>query len=76
MFGFSVLGAILAIASQLDDSPARTGAAIASAIAMAVATFLTARLGNAMHVAGWVRARAAAEALKRSIQVCRRSRAV
>jgi hypothetical protein len=66
VFGLSVVGAILAtVASQLDGGPARSWTAIVGAVALAVATFLTARLGHAAHVTGWVRARAAAEALKR-----------
>jgi hypothetical protein len=66
VFGLSVVGAILAtVASQLDGGPARSWTAIGGAVALAVATFLTARLGHAAHVTGWVRARAAAEALKR-----------
>lgn len=66
VFCLSVLGALLAtIASQLSGSPVRSPIAIASAIALAVATFLTARLVSAAQVSGWVRARAAAEALKR-----------
>jgi hypothetical protein len=66
VFGLSVLGAVLAtIASQLPGGQARSWTAIASAIALALTTFLTSRLGSATHVSGWVRARAAAEALKR-----------
>jgi hypothetical protein len=66
VFGLSVLGAILAtIASQLPGGAARSWVAIASAIVLAIATFFTARLNSATQVSGWVRARAAAEALKR-----------
>jgi SMODS and SLOG-associating 2TM effector domain 1/Protein of unknown function (DUF4231) len=66
IFTLSVLGAVLAtVASQLPDSAARRWVAIASAIVLGVATFLTARLAAAAQVGGWVRARAAAEALKR-----------
>lgn len=66
VFALSVLGAVLAtVASQLPDGAARRWVAIASAIVLGVATFLTARLAAAAQVGGWVRARAAAEALKR-----------
>src|SRR5262245_18131084 len=66
IFALSVLGAVLAtIASQLPNGGARTAVAIASAIALGVATFLTARFATAAHVGEWVRARAVAEALKR-----------
>jgi hypothetical protein len=68
VFGLSIAGAILAtIASQLAGGGVRTAIAITSAVALAVSTFLTARLANVSHVGGWVRARAAAEALKREV---------
>jgi hypothetical protein len=65
-FTLSVIGAVLAtVASQLPEGDSRRWVAIAGAIVLGVATFLTARLAAAAHVGGWVRARAAAEALKR-----------
>jgi hypothetical protein len=63
-FTLSILGALLAaIASQIQDH--RAEVAIAGAVALAIATFLTARLGGAGSISGWVRARQASEALKR-----------
>jgi hypothetical protein len=63
-FFLSILGALLAaIASQIETH--RAWVAIAGAISLAVATFLTARLGGAARISGWVRARQASEALKR-----------
>jgi hypothetical protein len=69
-FTLSVIGAILAtIASQLpvdvQDDHSRRWVAMAGAIVLGVAAFLTARLTGAMQLSAWVRARAAAEALKR-----------
>jgi hypothetical protein len=64
-FALSILGAALAtLASQSEGGP-RRALAIAGAVALAITAFFTARLGSAQQVSGWVRARAAAEALKR-----------
>jgi hypothetical protein len=76
IFIFSVLGALLAtVASQLGppigEAPGastvdpRTWLAIAGAVSLAAATFFTQRLLSQEHIAGWVRARAISEALKR-----------
>jgi hypothetical protein len=74
VFGFSVLGAILAtVASQMGGAAAgtapatgpRAGIAIAGAISLGFATFFTQRLLGQERVTGWVRARAISEALKR-----------
>ena len=75
VFGFSVLGALLAtLASQLGPpaggtggvaSDPRTWLAILGALSLATATFFTQRLLGQEHVTGWVRARAISEALKR-----------
>ncbi len=75
VFGFSVLGALLAtLASQLGAlaggtggvaSDPRTWLAILGALSLATATFFTQRLLGQEHVTGWVRARAISEALKR-----------
>jgi hypothetical protein len=64
----SVLGALLAaIASQIPvELPThRAWVAIAGAVSLAIATFLTARFGGPTSVSNWARARQAAEALKR-----------
>jgi SMODS and SLOG-associating 2TM effector domain 1/Protein of unknown function (DUF4231) len=64
-FVFSALGALLAaIASQLDDPPRRY-LAVAGAVLLAVVGVVTPRFLGAPHIANWVRARAASEALKR-----------
>jgi SMODS and SLOG-associating 2TM effector domain 1/Protein of unknown function (DUF4231) len=64
-FGFSITGALLAaIASQVDD-PLRGWLAATSAVLFAVVSFVTARRLGADQAMAWVRARAAAEALKR-----------
>ena len=76
VFGFSVMGALLAtLASQMgggkDAAPValvadpRTWLAIFGAACLATATFFTQRLLGQDHVTGWVRARAISEALKR-----------
>lgn len=75
VFIFSVLGALLAtLASQLSPpggatpnvaADPRTWLAIAGALSLATATFFTQRLLGQEHIAGWVRARAISEALKR-----------
>jgi len=63
-FLLSITGALLAaLASQLDGST-RTYVAIAGAVAFAVMSFLTARLLGQDRSLKWLRARAAAEALK------------
>src|SRR5215471_8193005 len=65
-FLLSILGAILAtIASQLDDTPARTWTGMAGAVCLAFVTFLTARFLGGTQISSWIRARAASEALKR-----------
>jgi hypothetical protein len=65
-FLLSIVGAALAtIASQLPEGGGRRTFAAIGTLVLALATFLTARLGAANNVSGWVRARAAAEALKR-----------
>ena len=71
VFILSALGAVFAtVASQLGEGPVRRWIAIASAVVLGVATFLTGRLVTSAHVGGWVRARAAAEALKREAFKC------
>jgi hypothetical protein len=66
-FLLSISGALLAtIASQLDLPRPRLYMAIAGAVVLAVTSFLSARLLSGSHVANWVRARAASEALKRA----------
>ena len=76
IFGFSVLGAILAtLASQMGGhtnalpaapiSEPRTGVAIAGALSLATATFFMQRLLGQQRLATWVRVRAISEALKR-----------
>ena len=75
IFGFSVLGALLAaIASQWTNpagtavsitSDPRTWIALCGALSLAAATFFTQRLLGKEHIAAWVRARAISEALKR-----------
>jgi len=63
---FSSSGALLAaVASQLPEGTARSVVAVAGAAALAVVSFLSARLLNSEHIGRWTRARAAAEALKR-----------
>jgi hypothetical protein len=64
-FGISIAGALLAaIASQVND-PLRQWLAGISAVLFAILSFLTARRLGADRPMAWVRARAAAEALKR-----------
>jgi hypothetical protein len=64
-FAFSILGALFAaIASQLND-PSRRYFAIAGAVLLAVVTFVTPRLLSGPQITNWLRARNAAEALKR-----------
>ena len=66
-FGLSIGGALLAaLASQLPDA-ARANAYVAllGAALLAGATFVSSRLLGAVATQGWVRARAASEALKR-----------
>jgi len=64
-FGFSIAGALLAaIASQVDN-PLRQELAGASAVLFAIVSFVSARRLGADPSMAWVRARAAAEALKR-----------
>jgi hypothetical protein len=64
-FALSIGGALLgAIASQLTGE-ARTHAAIAGAMLFAIIGFLTARSLGSQNATGWLRARAASEALKR-----------
>src|SRR6266498_2964474 len=64
-FAFSILGALLAaIASQLND-PSRMYFAIAGAVLLAVVSFITSRLLSGLQITNWLRARNAAEALKR-----------
>jgi hypothetical protein len=75
VFGFSVLGALLAaIASQWTNPPGaavsgvndpRTWIAIVGALSLATATFFTQRLLGKERVSAWVRARAISEVLKR-----------
>jgi hypothetical protein len=63
-FLLSIAGALLAaLASQFTDST-RTYVAIASAVAFAVMSFLSARLLGQDRSLKWLRARSAAEALK------------
>jgi hypothetical protein len=65
VFGLSTSAALLAaISSQAEQTPRRV-LAIASTICMALVTFLTVRLLDSKHTQGWVRVRAASEALKR-----------
>jgi hypothetical protein len=65
VFALSILAALLAaVASQRAD-PERQYLAVASAMSMGLATFLTGRLLNLQRSQIWVRARAASEALKR-----------
>lgn len=65
VFALSILAALLAaVASQRADAE-RQYLAVASAMSMGLATFLTGRLLNLQRSQIWVRARAASEALKR-----------
>jgi len=65
-FLLSIFGALLAtIASQLDQPQPRLYVAIAGAVVLAIMSFLASRLLSGTQVTNWVRARAAAEALKR-----------
>lgn len=65
-FVLAIGGAVLATAaSQLPDGDGRRWVALAGAVVLGVGAFLTSRLATAMQVGGWVKARAAAEALKR-----------
>jgi hypothetical protein len=64
VFTLSIGAALLAtVSSQLDGRP-RQVLAILSTVCMGIVSLLTARMLNASHSQGWVRARAAAEALK------------
>lgn len=65
VFVLSTLAALLAAVSSQTDGTLRQAFAIASTISMAVVTFLTARLLGSNRSQGWIRARAASEALKR-----------
>jgi len=68
VFSLSILGALFAtIAGQ---GVARTAFAMTGAAILALGTFLTTRLMGDARVAGWVRARAAAEGLKREAYKC------
>jgi SMODS and SLOG-associating 2TM effector domain 1/Protein of unknown function (DUF4231) len=74
VFGFSVLGALLAAIASQWTNPAgtalstwndpRTWIALCGALSLAIATFFTQRLLGKEHVVAWVRARAISEALK------------
>ena len=64
VFTLSTGAALLAaVSSQLDGRP-RQILAILSTVCMGIVSFLTARMLDASHSQSWVRARAAAEALK------------
>ena len=64
VFTLSTGAALLAaLSSQLDGRP-RQVLAILSTVCMGIVAFVTARMLDASHSQGWVRARAAAEALK------------
>jgi hypothetical protein len=75
IFGFSVLGALLAAIASQWTTPAgtiastwrdpRTWIALCGALSLAAATFFTQRLLGKEHVTAWVRSRAISEALKR-----------
>ena len=66
VFGLSIAAALLAsISSQQPEGTARTALATTSAVCLAIVSFVTARLLDTGHATAWVRARAAAEALKR-----------
>ena len=70
VFALSTSAALLAaVSSQIDGTP-RRALAIVSTICMALVTFLTARLLDSKRAQGWVRARAASEALKREAYRC------
>lgn len=74
VFGFSIVGALLAAVASQWGSPAgaeastwsnpRTWIALCGALSLAAATFFTQRLLAKEHITAWVRARAISEALK------------
>lgn len=63
-FLLSIVGALLAALASQNEDGIRTYFAIASAVAFAVMSFLTARLLGQDRSMKWLRARSAAEALK------------
>ncbi len=66
VFVLSTLAALAAaISSQQAEGTTRTTFAMFSTVCMGVVSFLSARLLDSRHSQGWVRARAASEALKR-----------
>jgi hypothetical protein len=65
-FGFTIVGALAAmLASQLAEGTPRVFVAVTSSVLFGLVSFLTARSLGQERAASWVRARAAAEALKR-----------
>jgi hypothetical protein len=64
-FVLSIVGALLATIAAQNTGDLRWWLAMAGAAVLATGTFLTSRLMGSSHVAEWVRARAASEALKR-----------
>ena len=70
-FGLSLAGAILAtVASQLPEGESRKFVAIIGAAILAIATFVNLRFCSSERSGAWVKARSAAEALKREIFKC------
>ena len=69
-FALSIVGAMLATIAAQYGGNIRLSFAMAGAAVLATGTFLTARLMGGSHVAGWARARAASEALKREAYKC------
>ena len=65
VFALSILAALLAAVASQRPEPQRKYLAVASAMSMAVVTFLSGRLLSLQRSQIWVRARAASEALKR-----------
>jgi len=70
VFGLSIAGALLATIAAQSHANTRWWFAMIAAAALATGTFLTTRLMGGAHVSDWVRARAAAEALKGEAYKC------